>query len=205
MPPNLQELLLSNSHETLSFIPSTPFHPPIYLPIHPFIHLSVRHLWHLSFITHGLFGIHQRVRYLIVYWHADKSSQCSSNNSRSYSRDLLSSPFKHNTTFTFSSGNTISSRNPSSSYSRVITQFLNILFFPLVHYFVHTESQGETNKVLSHVFFLLIKTIKYSENRSPELWPAINSLQAAPSWASEVYFRCCHMGLMQGKSTPKTC
>lgn len=84
----------------------------------------------------------------------------------------------------------------------VITQFLNILFFPLVHYFVHIESQGETNKVLSHVFFLLIKTIKYSENRSPELWPAINSLQAAPSWASEVYFRCCHMGLMQGKSTP---
>lgn len=106
-------------------------------------------------------------------------------------------------------GNIVTEK-PPSSYRRVITEYS--IFHPLLPSIIsHTLRVEQTNKVLSPVFFLLIKTIKYSENRSRALWPAISSIpnnpQMAPRSASETYayFRCCHTGLMQGKSAPKAC
>lgn len=120
---------------------------------------------------------------------------------------------EENVTFTcnflMTLGNIIMEK-PSSSYCRVITEFS--IFHPFLPSIIsHTSRVEQTNKVLSPVFFLLIKTIKYSENRSRALWPAISSIpnnpQMAPRSATETYayFRCCHTGLMQGKSAPKAC
>lgn len=52
------------------------------------------------------------------------------------------------------------------------SQYFILSFLPLFH--------EQTNKVLSPVFFLLINTIKYSENRSPALWSAITSIPNKP-------------------------
>lgn len=57
------------------------------------------------------------------------------------------------------------SGQPSSCNSKVITGFNILLLFPSI--ISHTPRVMQTNKVLSPVFFLLIKIIKYSEYESP--------------------------------------
>lgn len=119
----------------------------------------------------------------------------------------------NNVTFTcnfFMTLGNMAIEKPSSFHCRVMTEFS--IFHPFLPSIIpHTPWVEQTNKVLSPVFFLLIKTIKYSENRSRALWPAITSIpnnpQMAPCSALETYayFRCCHRGLMQRKSAAEAC
>lgn len=90
--------------------------------------------------------------------------------------------------------------------SEAITVF-NISFF-LLSVISNTPRVKQSNKVLSYVFSCSSRASNIQRKSLQHSWPITcipDNHQTAPGGALETYAycRCCHMGLMQGKTAPK--